>query len=84
MFGFGVPYTDEFKHIGVNKSLLERLAALTNGKLLQLEDAPPNLFTVTSSAKKFGKALWPYLVIAFLFLLLADVVGRKIFSSISK
>lgn len=77
VFGYGIPYTDEFMRAGVNVSLLEQIATLTNGEVLQADDIPENLFTVTSTTKDFGIALWPYCAGAFLFLLLTNVVVRK-------
>jgi hypothetical protein len=77
VFGYGIPYTDEFTRAGVNVSLLERIATLTHGEVLQADDIPENLFAVTSTTKDFGIALWPYCAGAFLFLLLTNVVVRK-------
>lgn len=80
VFGFGIPYTDEFTSTEVNLPLLEQLAALTNGKVLTLEDIPDDVFTVQSGVKEYGTSLWKYFALAFLFLLLVDVAVRKILS----
>jgi len=78
VFGYGIPYTDEFKDVGVNQTLLKRLADLTNGKVLSLKNAPADLFSSTIESRTREKPLWPYLAIAFLILLLADVTVRKL------
>ncbi len=78
VFGYGIPYTDEFRDVGVNHSLLNRLAALTNGKMLSLEDVPDDLFSSGSETRTREKPLWPYLAFAFLIFLLADVAIRKL------
>ena len=78
VFGFGIPYTDEFSSTGVNTTLLERLASLTNGKVLTFDNIPGDLFRVQSDLKEYGKSLWPYFALAFLLLLLVDVAARKL------
>ncbi len=78
VFGFGIPYTDEFTRTGVNTSLLGQLASITKGKMLTLEDPAHALFTTQSGAKEAGKPLWPYCALAFLVLLLIDVAARKL------
>jgi hypothetical protein len=77
VFGFGIPYTDEFTKVGVNMALLEQLAELTKGAILQINDVPEDLFAVKSDLKDYGTPLWPYFAAAFLFLLLVNVAVRK-------
>lgn len=36
-----------------------------------------DLFTAKSALKKYGRSLWPYLVFAFLLLLIVNVAVRK-------
>ena len=76
-FGFAVTYSEEFKGLEVNDALLERLAAITNGRMLNLTDDPADLFKAHSSKRDIGPPLWPYLVLISLFLLIADVGVRK-------
>jgi uncharacterized membrane protein len=78
VFGFGIPYTEEFNRTEVNEQLLEDLASTTNGRVLSIDDIPTDLFTATSDSKEFGTGLWPYFILVFLFLLIADVVARKL------
>jgi uncharacterized membrane protein/uncharacterized protein YegL len=78
VFGFGIPYTDEFTSTDVNLPLLEQLASITNGKVLTVEDIPNDVFTVQSGVKEYGTSLWKHFALAFLFLLLVDVAVRKI------
>lgn len=78
VFGFGVPYTDEFSTTGVNTAVLDQLAALTNGTIRSLDNIPRDLFTVQRENKEQGKALWPFVTMGFLALLLMDVALRKV------
>jgi Ca-activated chloride channel homolog len=81
-FGFGVAYSEEFKGMEVNYTLLERLASITKGRMLNLMDDPVDLFKAPavkepSDNKDFGRPLWPHLVLISLLLLIADVGVRK-------
>ncbi|GAK58394.1 conserved putative chloride channel [Candidatus Vecturithrix granuli] len=78
VFGFGVPYTDEFSTTGVNTDTLEQLAALTNGAILSFDNIPRDLFTVQTADTAQGQALWPFVTMSFLALLLVDVALRKL------
>ncbi len=78
VFGFGIPYTDEFKAVDVNYSLLEELAFVTGGKVLPVDEDPPDLFRAASGSVGYDRSLWPILTFVFLFLLLADVAARKL------
>jgi uncharacterized membrane protein len=78
VFGFGIPHTDEFSRSGVNEQLLEELASKTNGRLLSIDNAPTDLFTGDTGSKGSGTPLWPFFVLAFLLLLVVDVVTRKL------
>ncbi len=78
VFGFGIPYTDEFNNLGVGLPLLERLADFTNGKLLTIDKFQNDLFRSQSGSKEYGRPLWPYLLLAFLLIMIIDVVTRKL------
>jgi len=78
VFGFGVAHTEEFNRTGVNMQILENLAAATNGRVLSVDTVPTDLFTGHSGSKESATPLWSYLVLAFLFLLIADVAARKL------
>jgi uncharacterized membrane protein/Mg-chelatase subunit ChlD len=78
VFGFGIPYTEEFTSTDVNLPLLERLASITNGKVLTVENTPNDLFTVQSGVKDYGKSLWSHFALACLLLLIVDIAVRKI------
>ena len=82
VFGFGIPYTDEFSQMGVNMPLLEQLASITGGELLALNENHADLFAVEAALIETGTALWPYLSVSFLFLLLVDVAVRKLLRTI--
>ena len=82
VFGFGIPYTDEFSKTGVNAHLLGQLAEITNGDIFPLEEIPETLFAVQNATREYGTAFWPSLILLFLFLLLVDVVIRKLMNMI--
>ncbi len=82
VFGFGIPYTDEFSRMGVNTSLLEQLASMTEGEMLTLDGSHERLFTAERAGSTKGTALWPYLSMLSLLLLLVDVAVRKLLRTI--
>lgn len=77
IFGYGIPYTNEFENKGINYALLKRLAVITKGRLLKPGENFDDLFTSNSDIKEYGGQLWPYLALASLLLLIADVGVRK-------
>ena len=77
-FGFGIPYTEEFNSTTVNEGLLQDLAATTNGQVLSINNIPVNLFKNRSDSKQSATPIWPYLIMVFLLLLIADVTVRKL------
>ncbi len=77
-FGFGIPYTEEFNRTAVDEDLLHDLAAATKGRLLAIDNIPADLFKNNSDSKHSKTPIWPYLVIVFLLLLIADVAARKL------
>jgi hypothetical protein len=78
-FGFGIPYTEEFKTTDVNEKLLKDLASATRGRILSIDHVPADLFHDSSGSKESDTTIWPYLIMVFLLLLVADVAARKIF-----
>jgi uncharacterized membrane protein len=80
VFGFGIPYTEEFNKTGVNMQLLEDLASTTNGRVLSIDNIPTDLYSSRSDSRRSGIPLWPYFVLVFLLLLIIDVAARKVFS----
>ncbi len=77
-FGFGIPYTEEFNRTAVNEDLLEDLASTTKGRVLSIDQIPADLFKDQSDSKQSETPVWPYLMMIFLLLLIADVVARKL------
>lgn len=77
IYGYGIPYPDEFRAEGVNHDLLTRLASRTKGRVLKIEEDPPDLFTARSDRKEQGRRLWPLLSLIALLLLVAEVAIRK-------
>ena len=82
VFGFGIPYTEEFNKTGVNMQLLEDLASTTNGRVISIDHIPTDLYSAASDAKRSGTPLWPYFVFVFLLVLVIDVAARKLFNFI--
>jgi len=78
VFGYGIPYTDEFSGMGVDNALLGQIAAVTGGKVLDLEKPPHDLFTADKGSKTSGLPLWPYMAAAFLLFLIIDVAARRL------
>ena len=77
-FGFGIPHTMEFKNVGSNNQLMEDLATTTHGQVLSIDHPPDDLFKASSGFTKSRMPIWPYLVAAFLIVLVADVAVRKL------
>ena len=77
-FGLGIAYTEEFNATAVNEDLLEALASTTKGRLLSIDHIPPDLFKNQSDSKQSETPIWPYLIMIFLVLLIADVAARKL------
>ena len=82
-FGFAVPYSEEFMGKAVNHTLLNRLASITKGRLLNMADVPADLFRAHLDKREYGRPLWPFLVLLSLLLLIADVGVRK-FQSVGR
>lgn len=77
-FGFGIPYNEEFHSIAVNEDLLEDLAAATRGRVLSIDDIPADLFKDQTNSKQLESPVWPYLILIFLLILMADVAARRL------
>ncbi len=77
-FGFGIPYAEEFKITTINEDLLKDLASTTRGRVLSIDHIPDDLFHDNSGSKESDASIWPYLVMVFLLLLVADVAIRKL------
>jgi Ca-activated chloride channel family protein len=80
IFGYGLPYTDEFKETGPNYDLLSSLATLTHGRILDVNTPPKGLFNTDASFKEISPPLWPYLTLTAILLLILDVGIRKLYS----
>ena len=62
----------------MNEGLLEDLASRTKGRVLSIDTLPSDLFNDTSGLKQSETLIWPYLIMIFLLLLIADVAARKL------
>jgi uncharacterized membrane protein len=79
VFGFGIPYTEEFNNTDVNMQLLADLASTTNGRVLSIDNIPADLYDAASDSRRAGIPLWPYFTLAFLLFLIIDVAVRKLY-----
>jgi len=77
-FGFGIPYNEEFHSTAVNEDLLEDLAAATRGRVLSIDNIPGDLFKDQTNSKQLQSPIWPYLILIFLLILMADVAARRL------
>lgn len=78
VFGYATPYSVEFNQRGVNHDLLNRLAAETNGRLINPAESSFNIFSTDNDIKERGRALWPYLIPIVLLLLILEILLRKL------
>lgn len=78
IYGYSIPYTDEFTTIRPNMKLLKKLASITQGRILNPEEDPSHLFKADKKTTEYGRKLWPYLTLAVLLLLILDVAARKL------
>ncbi|MGI9334102.1 MAG: VWA domain-containing protein [Gammaproteobacteria bacterium] len=78
-FGLAVPYSAEFLDLGVDRALLEDLAAETGGRMLPLAGASLSAIMATNphAAGPRWRIWWP-LALAALLLLLLEVAVRKL------
>ena len=78
-FGLAVPYSTEYLRLGVNRTLLQDIAAATGGRLLPL--SAEGLSAVTTPSPQapgpHARVWWPFFLAALL-LLVAEVVVRKV------
>jgi hypothetical protein len=77
-YGYAIPYAAEYEDQEPNLAFLEKLALISKGRVLSLEDTPQKLFESDAKTKAYGENLWPYLVLVSLALLIADVGARKL------
>jgi hypothetical protein len=62
----------------VNEDLLEDLASATKGRVLSIDNIPADFFKDKSDSNQSQTPIWPYLIMIFLLLLIADVAARKL------
>lgn len=78
VFGYTIPYSVEFDQRGINYELLNQLAETTKGRLLDLNNNSFDIFSTGQDVKEHGKPLWPYLIPIALFLLVLEILFRKL------
>ncbi|MCG8333486.1 MAG: VWA domain-containing protein [Proteobacteria bacterium] len=78
VFGFTIPYGDEYRARSVNYALLHNLAETTGGRTLTADEEVEFLFSANLSNQEIKSSFWPYLLAAFLFLLILDILIRQV------
>lgn len=72
-----IPYPAEFRATSPNHALLKRLAELTGGRTIALEDQP-DLFRHTAAPARVPREIWRFLLGLALAALLVDVASRRL------
>jgi len=80
IFGFGIPYADEYSENTVDYAMLERIASITGGRLLKPDENPAGLFSTNSETRESTTPLWPYLALASLLLFILDIIVRRLYT----
>ena len=80
IFGFGIPYADEYRENTVDYAMLERIASITGGRLLKPDENPAGLFSTDSETRESTTPLWPYLALASLLLFILDIIVRRLYT----
>ena len=78
--GASVPYSDEYRMIGVNTDLVDRMASDTGGRVISPEDdtqALADLLRREPGAASSGDTAWRFLLLAALLLFFLDIVVRR-------
>ncbi len=79
--GASVPYSDEYRMLGVNTDLLDRLAAETGGRVIASGDDAQSLAALLRrepGATSARDTAWRYLLLAALLLFFVDIVVRRL------
>jgi hypothetical protein len=79
--GLSIPYSDEYRFLGVNTALLSRLPAQTGGRLVASADDTEGLRAVVQrepGAAGASDTAWRLLLLAGLVLFFFDIVARRI------
>ncbi len=79
--GANVPYSDEYRMLGVDTTLLDLLARQTGGRVIAGPDDRPGLDALLRrepGAAPVGDTAWQYMLLAALVLFFIDIVVRRI------
>lgn len=71
---FVVPYAEEYRRLGTNTEILDKIARLTGGQFLER----PVLPSVTAGHQEAYGELWPWALLLALGLFIADLTVRKL------
>jgi hypothetical protein len=73
--GFVVPYSPEYRVLGVNDAMLERLAQRTGGRVIS---DPSQAFVHDLPSMAAPRELWPWLLAAAALLFVLDIAVRRV------
>jgi Mg-chelatase subunit ChlD/uncharacterized membrane protein len=76
--GAVLAYPREYRDLVSDTALLQRLATITRGEALTLDDAPARVFEGVRAGRRSHQPLAPYLLLAAGVLLLLDVAARRL------
>src|SRR5690606_23720546 len=77
--GLHVSYSAEYRDWTSNRSLLENIASLSNGKVVSADEADQvDFFRRDRPLTMIAKPMWPLLLLASLLFFLGDVAVRRI------
>lgn len=77
-FFMGIPYSDEYRTKGVNHKMLDKIAKISNGRVLDLDGDVSSVFRHKKEGPQTGRGMWPWFVIAFAIVFVLDVGMRKL------
>ncbi|MFP4497459.1 MAG: VWA domain-containing protein [Vulcanimicrobiota bacterium] len=73
---FSVPFSPEYKQLDNNLYLLQKVANITNGEMIQ---NPEKVFEKNQKVVFYPQSIWPGLLLLALFLLPLDVASRRVY-----
>ncbi len=76
-YGFSVPYAPEYTQFETNAMLMEQVALLGGGAVLQ-EDEAQTVFAPSLTGRTYRDTLWMWLLIAGVVLLLLELAMKKV------
>lgn len=77
--GVDFAYPEEFRFLKSRPGLLKQIADSTNGKVLNLEEAPPkDLFELDFPVETLSQSVWEWLIVLAVVLWVLDIAVRRV------